>query len=589
MRTLVRERATTSSGRPGTPTNMLEGDAAALMGVINGMQTRVMVADMQLNLVFVNDLAMRTLRGLERQLIESFGVSVDQLLGGSIHRFHKDPARIEQILRNVSGLPRPVAFSFGGHTLQGFANALHLNGQQIGFVVNWEDMTDELARVAAAESDAADAKAVQQAMSSLSGATNVEQAARAAIDAVRSGFGWVYGSYWKIDPASNTLRFEVESGDAGEEFRRVTRTASFAEGVGLSGRAWRSRDLYFVKDIGEMTDCVRAPVAQRVGVKSGVCFPVQMNGKVVGTMDFFATETLDPSQNRLDSLRLIGQLVSQTLERLVVQERERERADAVIANAQALAAASEELQVVSVQMGANSTTTSHEVQQIAAASMQVSQSIESVSAGAEQMSASIKEIAKNAADATNVANQAVDAAKFTTEVVGKLGESSTEIGQIVKVITGIAQQTNLLALNATIEAARAGEAGKGFAVVANEVKELAKETAKATEDISQKIEAIQGDTAKSVDAIETITSVIGQIADFQTTIASAVEEQAATTNDMARSVTEASHGAGRISSMLSSVSAAAESTASGATDSQHAAAELAQLASQLHALVDDAR
>jgi len=591
MKSLLRERPGTSSAGSsgGGSGNMLDGDAVALMAMVNAMQTRVMVADLELNLVFVNDLALRTLRGLERELIASFGVSVDQLLGGSIHRFHKDPGRIEQILRNVGGLPRPVSFGFAGHTLQGFANALHVNGRHVGFVVNWEDMTDELARVKSAEADAADARAVQQVMSGVSAARSAEEAARIAIEAVRTGFGWAYGSYWKIEPTSNTLQFEVEAGDAGEEFRRVTRTASFAEGVGLAGRAWRTRDLVFVPDLAEVKDCVRAPVAQRVGVKSGVCFPIQVSGKVVGTMDFFATETLDPSKNRLDSLRMVGQLVSQTFERLIVQERERVRSEAVIANAQALAAASEELQVVSTQMGANSNTTSREVAQIAAASMQVSQSIESVSAGAEEMSASIKEIARNASDATNVANQAVEAARFTTEVVAKLGESSTEIGQIVKVITGIAQQTNLLALNATIEAARAGEAGKGFAVVANEVKELAKETAKATEDISQKIEAIQNDTSKSVEAIQTITTVIGQIADFQTTIASAVEEQAATTNDMARSVTEASHGAGKITSMLSSVSEAADSTATGATDSQHAAAELAQLAAQLHALVEDAR
>lgn len=557
--------------------------------MVKAMQTRVMVADLDLNLVFVNDLALLTLRGLERQLIDSFGVSVEQLLEGSIHRFHKDPSRIERILRDVGSLPHPVSFSFAGRTLQGFVNALMIDGKMAGYIVNLEDMTEEIARVRRAEAAAADAKAVQHTMASLAAAQSPEAAARAAIEAVRTNFGWAYGSYWKLDPTTQSLRFDSESGEAGDEFRRVTREASFTEGVGLSGRAWRSRDLVFVKDLAELKDCVRGPAAMRAGVKSGICFPVTSGGKVIGTMDFFATEVLDPDQNRLDTLRTIGQLVSQSVDHFATQQREKERAQAVIGNAQALSTAAEELQVVSVQMGTNSTATSYEVAQIAAASTQVSMSIDSVSAGAEQMSASIKEIARNASDATLVANHAVENAKEATATVGRLGESSTEIGQIVKVITGIAQQTNLLALNATIEAARAGEAGKGFAVVANEVKELAKATATATEDISRKIEAIQGETQRSVAAIGSITTVINQIADFQNSIASAVEEQAATTNDMARSVTEASRGATQISGMLASVRQAAESTAAGASDSQHAATELAQLAVGLHALVDDSR
>src|SRR6266478_4203765 len=143
------------------------------------------------------------------------------------------------------------------------------------------------------------------------------------------------------------------------------------------------------------------------------------------------------------------------------------------------------------------------------------------------MSASIKEIAKNATEAAKVATSAVKVAETTTATISKLGESSNEIGQVIKVITSIAQQTNLLALNATIEAARAGEAGKGFAVVANEVKELAKETAKATEDISRKVAAIQGDSKKSVEAIATVTTIINQINDISSTIATAVEEQSA--------------------------------------------------------------
>jgi methyl-accepting chemotaxis protein len=582
MKTLMRDRPTAG------PRAMTD-DLATMVAVLQRMQTRLMIADIELNLVYVNDLAMRTLRTLEPQLVASFGVTVDQLLDGSIHRFHRDPGRIERILHDEASLPRPVSFAFGGRTLQGAANSLVVNGTIIGYIVTWEDMTDELARIAIAQAEAQDARAIQQTMTALGGAQTIEDAARVAIETVRTGFGWAYGSYWKVDPSSNTLRFDVESGDAGDEFRRVTRSASFAEGVGLSGRAWRARDLVFVADLSDVTDCVRAPVAQRAGVRSGMCFPLVVGGKVVGTMDFFTTETIQLSPERLSTLRVVGQLVSQTMERLAVQSRERERAHAVRQNSQALAAAAEELQVVSVQMGQNATSTAREVDQIATASMQVSQSIDSVSAGAEEMSASIKEIARNASEATMVANSAVADADEATQIVSRLGESSTEIGQIVKVITSIAQQTNLLALNATIEAARAGEAGKGFAVVANEVKELAKATASATEDISRKIESIQSETHRSITAIGSVTDVIGQIADFQNTIASAVEEQAATTNDMARSVNEASRGAQQITHMLSSVNDAAASTAAGANDSRQAATELAELAAQLHTLVDDAR
>jgi methyl-accepting chemotaxis protein len=249
-----------------------------------------------------------------------------------------------------------------------------------------------------------------------------------------------------------------------------------------------------------------------------------------------------------------------------------------------LVSAAEELTATSQQMSANAEETSSQANVVTVAAEEVNKNLQSVATATEEMSASIKDIAKNASEAAKVSSSAVGMAQKTNQTVTKLGQSSAEIGEVIKVITSIAQQTNLLALNATIEAARAGEAGKGFAVVANEVKELAKETAKATEDISRKIESIQMDTKDSVEAIGTISGIINQINDISATIASAVEEQNATTNEMSRNVTEAARGSGEITKNIAGVAEAAQSTSHGAGDSQKAAHELAKMSGGLKEL-----
>jgi GAF domain-containing protein len=314
-----------------------------------------------------------------------------------------------------------------------------------------------------------DRLAVTEVVNKVGEARDEATALRIALETVRTAFGWAYGSFWALDEDAHVLRFDVESGSAGDEFRRVTLAASFAEGVGLSGRAWRQRDLVFVRDLAEVTDCVRAPAAQRAGVRSGVCFPITAGGRVIGTMDFFVTETIELSESRASALRNVAQLVSQRLDIL-------RRAEADAANSRAL------LKTVS-------------------------------------------RLREAADDAGKVAENAVARASSMTAEVEALGTASAAVGDVIRIIGAIADQTNLLALNATIEAARAGELGRGFAVVASEVKDLARETAGATQRVSEQVAGIQGSSRSVSAGILATSEVIGELDAVQARIGQVLEEQ----------------------------------------------------------------
>jgi hypothetical protein len=317
--------------------------------------------------------------------------------------------------------------------------------------------------------DLDDRLAVTTVVSKVGDARDEASALRIALETVRTAFGWAYGSFWALDEAANVLRFDVESGSAGDEFRQVTLRASFAEGVGLSGRAWKRRDLVFVRDLAEVTDCVRAPAAQRAGVRSGVCFPITAGGRVIGTMDFFVTETIQLSESRASALRNVAQLVSQRLDVL-------RRAETDATNARSL--------------------------------------LETVD-----------RLRQAAADAGRVAEKAVAQASSMTAEVEALGTASAAVDDVIRIIGAIADQTNLLALNATIEAARAGELGRGFAVVASEVKDLARETAGATQRVSAQIAGIQSSSRSVSEGIHATSEVIGELDAVQARIGEVLEEQ----------------------------------------------------------------
>jgi len=254
-----------------------------------------------------------------------------------------------------------------------------------------------------------------------------------------------------------------------------------------------------------------------------------------------------------------------------------------------LTSASDRLSAVTDRIAIGAEESSAQAEVVAQAAGLVSRNVQTVATGSHEMGSSIREIEVNTRGASGVTEQAMHAMEVSTTTVSQLGESSRMIGDVVKDISTIAEQTNLLALNATIEAARAGEAGKGFAVVASEVKDLSQETARATEDISRRVEAIQNDTASAVSAIAEAFRVISQLNEFQTTISAAVEEQTMTTSAMNASVEEAAAGSANIADNISGVAGAARATTASVAESQEAVRELSGIAQQLETMVGQFR
>ncbi|WP_239456556.1 methyl-accepting chemotaxis protein [Nocardioides solisilvae] len=601
----------------------------------------LMYADRNRVITYMNPAAFETMRRLEPYIPitaeEMLGLSVDLLNTGTEEtQSAEGQAQVDQLL--PENLPLRAERRVGPETLDILFSAIHnSDGEYIGMMVNCEVVTEKLQVEKEALQAASDTAAVNRVLGALGAAGSFDDALRRTQRVVCEEFDWQYSSAWKVDEEAQQLRFVSVTGEVGERVEAILRQAVFPRGRGIQGRTWAREDVLQVDSSDLPESFVQEMREHGVHVTQGVSLPVRGSHGVVATLDFFSDEPTDLTPQRVETLRNIGDLVSQAVARIKRDEAERAAAaelaskvDLVLGvvraagegdltrempvtgddaigqlaqglgevlrtlrgslgdiggTADSLAVAAEQLSALSQGMGEGALLTSERAGSASGASVQVSASIQTVATAAEEMTASIREIAKNATEAATVATTAVGVASSARGTVASLGESSAEIGKVIKVITSIAQQTNLLALNATIEAARAGDAGKGFAVVANEVKELAKETARATEDIGQKIEAIQSDTRGAVTAIAEITDVISRINDIQTTIASAVEEQTATTNEIARSVTDAASGASGISADVSQVAAAAEDTRQGVEDTMQAARDLAAMASQLKARV----
>jgi methyl-accepting chemotaxis protein len=318
--------------------------------------------------------------------------------------------------------------------------------------------------------------------------------------------------------------------------------------------------------------------AMATGVTRSVVRPLAV---VVGALDRLATRDLTAraALARGDELGRLGDAVDRTAASLG------ETVAAIAGHAGSVSTAADGLSEVSARVADSSGHVDSQTAAVAQAAEDVSGNVRTMAAGSQEMSVAIDDIARNAGEAARVAGEAVAVADRTNTTVGKLGASSAEIGAVVKMITSIAEQTNLLALNATIEAARAGEMGKGFAVVAGEVKDLAQETAKATEDISRLVQAIQADSIDAATAIGEIGAVVGRISDFQTLIAAAVEEQTATTGEMGRNVAEAASSSQDIAANIAGVSTAMGETTAAVHQARTSATELARTSGELRDLV----
>jgi methyl-accepting chemotaxis protein len=507
-------------------TDSLEG----VKSTMASLQANVFVADTNLNIVYINPRAAETLSTIAQPIFKTFGVKIEDILNGHIHRFHRDPKRVENILRDPKAMPHSADFNFGGVTLRTRINAVMSTEEKIiGYTVCWEDVTTELRQ----ENEF---RRVMNMVDQMP--TNVFLCDR--------DLKIIY-----LNPAATATMEKLES--------YLPIKASELLGANI--------DVFHKQPEHQrriLSDPTNLPYRARINIGDEKA-------------DLLVNAIYDAEGNYVGPM-LTWEIIT---EKVLLEERIR-------GTVEVLATSSEEMIATSDQMGSNAGVTSSQANSAVRTAEDINENVQAVSSGIEEMGASIKEIAKNATDAARVADEAVSIAEGTNTTISSLGTSSAEIGKVIKVITGIAQQTNRLALNATIEAARAGDAGRGFAVVANEVKELAKETGRATEDIGQKIEAIQVDVKGAIEGIARISEVIHHISQVQGSIASAVEEQTITTNEMGRRVADAAKGTNEVAGNIGGVAEAAKSTNAGVDSMRQAATDLAKLAADLQTLVVDA-
>lgn len=502
----------------------VENEMARMMQMVERSPINTMMAKPDGTLIYLNDNAKKTLKTLEQYLPDR----VENLINQSIDWFHKDPEVQRRIISDPSNLPHRAVIDVGPEKLDLLVSPiLNNSGDYLGPMVTWSVVTEKL--------------------------RNETEMARMMQMVEKSPINTMMAK------PDGTLIYLNESA------RRTLKTLEQYLPDRVENLEGRSIDI-FHKD----------PEVQRRIISDSRNLP------------HTAKIDLGPEKLRLDISAIndqngnyLGPMVTWS----VITDRF-SLVDILNQSSSDLADSASSLITVSSSLTASAEETAAQANTASTASEEINAGVQTVASNMEEMVAAIKEITQTTNEASAMSNDAMKMAKSTNEIIGQLGESSMDIGNVIKVISSIAQQTNLLALNATIEAARAGEAGKGFAVVANEVKELAKQTAKATADITKKIEAIQADSKNAVSAIGEISDAIEKVNGYAGNIAASVEEQAATTNEVTRIVTEAAEGVKQINENITQVSEAAANTGKDAANAQDSSRKLEEIAEKLRGHIE---